>query len=46
MFAAILNTRSKEQDKRLRQQIEKYRADIENTIKQQKDNQQLLSPLN
>ena len=46
MFAAVLNTRSKEQDKRLRQQIEKYRTDIEITIKQQQDNQQLLSPLN
>ena len=46
MFAAVLNTRSKEQDKRLRQQIEKYRTDIESTIKQQQDNQQLLSPLN
>ena len=46
LFAAVLNTRSKEQDKRLRQQIEKYRTDIENTIKQQKDNQELINPLN
>jgi len=46
LFAAVLNTRSKGQDKRLRQQIEKYRTDIENTIKQQKDNQELINPLN
>ncbi len=46
LFAAVLNTRSKEQDKRLRQQIEKYRTDIENTIKQQKDNHELINPLN
>jgi len=46
LFAAVLNTRSKEQDKRLRQQIEKYRTDIKNTIKQQKDNQELINPLN
>ncbi len=46
MFAAVLNIRTKEQDKRLRQQINKYRTDIENIIKQQKDNQELLNPLN
>ena len=46
MFAAVLNIRTKEQDKRLRQQINKYRTDIDNIIKQQKDNQELLNPLN
>jgi len=46
MFAAILNARTKEQDKKLRQQIAQYRTDIENIIHQHQESQELLNPLN
>ena len=39
MLAAVINARSKKQEKALLKQIDRYRADIINIIKQHKDNQ-------